>query len=661
LAAGTAVLLGAWTAAGADALRLPAVLGDHMVLQQGRPVPVWGWAEPGTEITVRFAGQAVTATAGADHGWRVTLAPLAASAEPRELRIEANDAAEPRVLKNVLVGEVWVCSGQSNMQWSVAGSNQAEAEIAAAELPGLRLFTVPNIAAPVPLADCAGAWQVCTPASVSGFSAVGFFFGRHLHRELAVPVGLINTAWGGTVAEAWTSGTALRAHLPEFAAELDKLPAQEEAIAAAKARHDADMRAFNAALEELYTREEDPAAAAARYAVPELDDAAWKTMVVPNNWETSPDFRNVDGIVWFRKTLDLPAAWAGQDLVLRPGPIDEVDVTFFNGEQVGARGNMRRHETRFWNVPREYPVPGRLVKAGRNVVAIRAMDAVGQGGLWGGAPDTMVVERADGADATRVSLAGEWRCLAEFVLPPRPADASNPNRPSVLFNAMIHPLIPFAVRGAIWYQGESNAGRAAQYRKLLPTLITDWRTRWDSGPFPFLIVQLANFMERATAPQESAWAELREAQAQTAATLPDVGLAVTIDIGEAKDIHPRNKQDVGLRLGLAAQAIAYGQTLPFSGPVYDGMTVADGKALVRFKHADGGLVAKGGPLTGFAIAGADGTFVWAQAEIRGDTVAIWADGVAEPKAVRYAWANNPACNLVNGAGLPAVPFRTDAP
>ncbi|OPZ27634.1 MAG: Glycosyl hydrolases family 2, sugar binding domain [Lentisphaerae bacterium ADurb.BinA184] len=642
-------------------LRVPAVLGDHMVLQAGLPVPVWGWAEAGAEITVSFAGQTAKATAGADGRWQVRLAAMPASAEGRELRIQSNRDAAPRVLADVLVGEVWVCSGQSNMQFGLGGANRGQEEIAAADYPRLRLFTVPNVTAPQPADDCAAGWRVCSPESAGGFSAVGYFFGRHLHRQLDVPVGLINTSWGGTVAEAWTSGPALRAELPEFAPDLDKLAVRNEETEKAMARYEEAMAAYNAALAELYAREDDPAPAAARHAGLDVDDTAWKTMNVPANWETSPDFPDLDGIVWFRKTIELPAAWAGKDVILKPGPIDEVDQTWFNGERVGGRGNMRRHETQFWNVPREYPVPGRLVRAGRNVVAVRAMDAVGQGGLWGGAPDSMVAVLADGSDATRIPLAGAWRCQAEYVLPRRPAAPNNPNYPSVLFNGMINPLIPYAVRGAIWYQGESNAGRAAQYRTLLPTLITDWRTRWDSGEFPFLIVQLANFMGRAATPQESAWAELREAQAMTVSALPKVGLAVAIDIGEANDIHPRNKQDVGLRLGLAAQALAYNQDIEYSGPVFAEMKVEAGKALLRFTHAEGGLVAKDGAPTGFAIAGADRKFVWAKAEIRGDSMAVWADEVPEPVAVRYAWADNPACNLYNQAGLPMIPFRTDRP
>ncbi len=638
-------------------LRLPAVLGDHMVLQAGLPVPVWGWAEPGAEVSVSFAGQTAKATAGADGRWEATLAAMPASAESRELRVTTNRDATPRVLADVLVGEVWVCSGQSNMQGAVGTSNRADEEIAAATHPQIRLLTVRNLTAAVPADDCVAAWRVCSPETVSGFSGVGYFFGRHVHRQLQVPVGLISTSWAGTGAEAWTSAEALREKLPEFGGDIDRLAASCETVEKANAQYKERTDAYSAALQKLYDLEDDPAAAAAKYAGIDLDETAWKTMNVPANWETSPDFKNLDGIVWFRKTVDLPEAWAGKDLMLRPGPIDEVDVTFFNGEQVGARGSMRKQDSRFWNVPREYPVPGRLVKAGKNVVAIRAFDAVSHGGLWGGPPDSMFMALTDGSDGTHVSLAGPWRCQIEYALPPPPPGP--PIRSTVLFNAMIHPLIPYAVRGAIWYQGEANVGRAAQYRTLLPTMIADWRTRWHSGEFPFLIVQLVNCMDRAASPQDSHWAELREAQAMTAHALPRVGLAVTIDIGEAKDVHPRNKQEVGTRLGLAAQAIAYGQNIEYSGPTFAGLKVEAGKAVLSFTHADGGLVARDGVPTGFAVAGADRKFVWAHADIRGDSVVVWADGVAEPVAVRYAWADNPACNLYNHAGLPMVPFRTD--
>ena len=645
-------------------VKLASVIGDNMVLQQGIPAPIWGWAEAGETVTVRFMGQAKTATADQDGRWMVRLDPLTVlpDGRGRMMRIEGNNRL---VLRNILIGEVWICSGQSNMQFATISSDNGKEEAAAADFPTMRLFTVPDITAPVPVETCAGSWAVCTPETAAGFSAVGFFFGRKLNQDLKVPVGLINTSWGGTVAEAWTSAPALRAKLPEFNAELDKLAGPQADYQKAMADFQAKMNDFNASVNKLYDLEED-LKTGAKYAAPDLDDHAWKTMDLPGNWETKglPD---LDGIVVYRKTLDIPAAWAGKEIILRPGPIDEVETTWFNGEQVGGAGRSRTRETQYWNQTREYRVPGKLVHAGANVVMIRVSDTNGQGGLWGAAPDTMFAELADGSDKTHLSLAGDWRYLVEFALPTRPGDPTNPNRPSVLFNAMISPLIPFGIRGAIWYQGESNAGRPDQYRTLMPTLITDWRTRWGVGDFTFLMVSLANFMARTDAPVESGWAELREAQALTAERLPHTGQALAIDIGDAKDIHPRNKQEVGRRLALAAEAMAYGQKLEYSGPVYKSMRVEGSKLVLSFTHTDGGLVAKAvddakeGVLSGFAVCGPDKKFVAATAEIHGDEVWVWSDQAPLPVAVRYAWANNPLCNLYNQAGLPAVPFRTDRP
>lgn len=663
------VTVGLASAARAE-VKLPAIFGDNMVLQRGIDLPVWGWAAPGEEVTVSFAGQTCKAKADDKGKWALKLAALEASAEGRDMVVQAPSAGKPVTLQNVLVGDVWVCSGQSNMQFSVSGAINGPKEIEAADYPAIRLFFMPNVTSIVPMDDCAGRWAVCSPKTVGGFTAVGYFFGRDLHRALGVPIGLIGTSWGGTVAEAWTSASALRAKLPEFDAALDQLPAGQEEINKAIASFKERTAAYNEALKQMYALEDDKETAARRAAVG-FDDSGWKSMKLPGNWEER-GHPTLDGIVWFRKTIDIPAAWEGKDIVLRPGPIDEVDQTWFNGEYIDGKGRMRTRATQFWNVPREYIVPGRLVKAGRNVIAIRVFDALGQGGLWGGPADKMVVELKGGAEALgdeidkriplTLPLAGDWKYDIELALPVRPGDPNNPNRPSVLFNAMINPIIPFGIKGAIWYQGESNASRAQQYRTLLPTMITDWRTRWGQGDFTFLIVQLANFMPRESAPADTAWAQLREAQAMTAAALPKTGLALAIDIGDAKDIHPKNKQEVGRRLALAARAIAYGEKIPYSGPVYKSMEVVDGKAVITFDHADQGLVAKGGPpLTGFAIAGEDGKFVWAKAEIKGDTVVVWSDAVAKPVAVRYAWGNNPECNLYNGADLPAVPFRTNEP
>ena len=481
-------------------VRLPSVLGDGMVLQRDMPAPIWGTASPGEKVSVAVAGQEVSTTAGDDGRWLVKLPPLKAGG-PFEMTVAGRNTI---TRKDILVGEVWICSGQSNMVWWVRASANAEQEAAAANYPQIRLFTVKAVTASQPRPDTEGTWQPCSPKTVPDFSAVAYFFGRHLHKELGVPVGLINTAWGGTPAESWMSRAAMESD-PEFRPILDR---------------------------------------------------------------------------WSRQVADSAAA-------------------------------MRDYAQKV----------------------------------------TQWVEDVQKADAA-------GRPLPAAPQPPNDA-RSSPHRPSVLFNAMIHPLIPFAIRGAIWYQGESNAGRAYQYRKLFPAMIQDWRRAWGQGDFPFLYVQLANFMKAQDQPGVSAWAELREAQTMTLA-LPNTAMAVTIDVGDAADIHPKNKQDVGKRLALAALARAYGRDIPYSGPLYQSMKVEGDSVRLRFQHVDGGLVAQGGePLRGFAIAGDDRNFVWADAKIDGNTIVVRSDKVARPVAVRYAWADNPVCNLFNKAGLPASPFRTD--
>lgn len=651
-----AALIG-WSGAASANVKLPSIIGDHMVIQQGMPAPIWGKADPGEKVTVTFAGQTKETVADTNGHWMVRLKALKATKNQvgQTMVITGKNTI---TLKDVLIGETWICSGQSNMQFQLSGSINSRDEIASANFPMIRLFTVPNQTSDSPLDDCPGQWVVCSPATASGFSAVGFFFGRHLFQTLKQPVGLINTSWGGTIAETWVSGEALAKNLPEFKPEIEKMNKGRDAFDQTVTEYQKKMTEYNVAITTFYDLEEN-LTNAVKTASPDFDDSAWKTMILPGSWETHglPD---LDGMVWFRKTIDVPAAWAGKELVLRPGPIDEVDVAWFNGVQVGASGNSRTQNVRFWDQPREYHCPGHLVKAGKNVIAFRVSDANGQGGLWGDKADTMRVNLADGSDKTSLKLAGDWRYFVEFRLPPFPVNPSNPNRPTVLFNAMINPLIPFAMRGAIWYQGESNVGRAKQYQTLLPTLITDWRTRFG-GDFTFLIVQLANYMARTDQPVESAWAELREAQSLATTNLPNVGQALAIDIGDAKDIHPRNKQDVGRRLALAGEAIAYKQKIAYSGPVFKSMKVADGKAVLSFTHTDGGLKVKGDVLKGFAICGADKKLVWADAQIKGKKVIVSAQEVAQPVAVRYAWSDNPECNLVSGADLPAVPFRTDRP
>ncbi|GAB4239926.1 MAG: sialate O-acetylesterase [Acidobacteriota bacterium] len=646
------------------AVRLPALFSDHAVLQRDIPIPVWGWADPGEQVRVEFRQQVKTATAGEDGRWSIILDPEPPGG-PDTLVVQG---ANRLAVQDVLVGEVWICSGQSNMEWKVHSVRNAEKEIANADFPAIRMFTVAKKVAEQPQEDCAGDWQVTSPETVGGFSAVGYFFGRELFRNLGIPVGLIHTSWGGTPAESWTrwetleSDRDLQPILERYRRALAEYPE-------AKKRYDELVKKLQEEQGRLPLYHEDPGNQGLEqgWARPEFDDSAWKEMTLPRYWELEEGM-NIDGAVWFRRSVEIPAPWAGRELELQLGPIDDFDITYFNGVEVGRTGEETPN---YWSHPRRYRVPGELVKPGRAVIAVRAFDHFGNGG-FAGAPAEMRLFPAGENPAGAVKLAGPWRYRVEVALdpnavtgpggqglPPEPMGPGHPYSPSGLYNAMIYPLAPYGIRGAVWYQGESNTGRAHQYYKLLTALISDWRELWGLGDFPFGIVQLANYLQIAEEPQESAWAELRESQALVAKTLPNVGLAVTIDIGEADDIHPRNKQDVGLRLALWALHDVYGRAIPFSGPVYRKAEVQGNEVRISFDHADGGLVARGGPLQGFAVAGADRVFHWGEARIEGDTVIVHSPAVPHPVAVRYAWADNPVCNLYNGAGLPAVPFRTD--
>ena len=619
---------------------------DHMVLQRDLLVPIWGWAEAEEKITVTFAGQKKTATAHKDGRWVVRLDPMRANSEGQTLTVSSGIRNLQSAIRNVLIGDVWLCSGQSNMEWYMSRTKNAEQEIAAADHPNIRLFLVPRRPSLTPQDEVDAKWQVCKPETVAGFSAVAYFFGRHLNQELKVPIGLIETAWSGTRCEAWTSAEAVE-KLEDFAPAIAVL--REHNIDPARG-----ARLFRQKMQEWWQKNDLGSAEGQRWERTDFRPEGWKSMKLPQLWEAG-GLEDFDGLVWFRKEVELPEDWAGKDLTLSLGPIDDRDTTWFNGEQVG--------EMDVWNQPRSYEVPGRLVKAGRNVVAVRVVDLGGGGGIYG-EPELMWLAVAGDATGKRVPLAGEWRyreTTPKDKISPAPAPMTDgPHYPSVLFNGMLHPVIPFAIKGVSWYQGEANATRGRQYRRLLPTMIRDWRTRFGVGEFPFLIVQLANFMKVEPEPSDPPWAYLREAQLLTALNVPNCGLAVTIDLGEADDIHPRNKQDVGLRLALAARGKVYGHKIVYSGPVYRSMKVEGRKARLTFDHVGRGLVARGGgPLKGFAIASADLKFVWAEAEIDGDTVVAWSEEVETPVAVRYAWANNPICNLYNKDGLPASPFRTD--
>ncbi|HEX8147534.1 MAG TPA: sialate O-acetylesterase [Pyrinomonadaceae bacterium] len=639
------------SAAHAD-VRVPSVVGDNMVLQQGRKVRVWGWAEPGERVTVSFRGDRASATADARGRWEVFTGPHKAGG-PFELTVAGRNTL---TFRNVLVGEVWVCSGQSNMEWSLANAQDGAREAAAADYPFVHLFTVSKKTSAEPLDDVEGRWVVTTPKEAAQFSAVGFFFGRELHRRLNVPVGLIHTSWGGTPAEAWTSRGALSADptlrpiLERYDRQLADLPRLQREYAAAQAEW----------ARRYMTADSDNRGEPEGYAKPEYDATSWKRMRLPQFWESAG--LDVDGVVWFRREVEVPAAWAGKDLTLKLGAIDDFDTTYFNGGRVGSTGADTPNA---WTARRSYRVPGSLVRAGRNTLAVRVFDRMGGGGFGGG---EMSLAPAHPAAGNAVSLDGEWSYKEEAVVPSRRIDwgsqpqapgPANPNSPTVLYNAMLAPLFPYAIRGAIWYQGESNAGRAQQYRTLFPAMIRDWRAAWDIGDFPFYFVQLANWKARPVDSVDSEWAELREAQTLTMRAAPNTGMAVAIDIGDPEDIHPRNKLDVGLRLARWALADTYGVKTEKSGPLYDSYKVEGDRVRVRFTHAGGLKTRDGAAPAGFYVAGADRKFVPAEARVEKGEVVVWGKGVRAPVAVRYAWADNPAANLYNSEGLPASPFRTD--
>lgn len=626
-------------------VHLASPFGDHMVLQQGRPVPVWGTAAPGEKVTVAFAGQKASTTADANGQWRINLKKLKASSTPRELvvtSVSQKSKIETRKFTDVLVGEVWVCGGQSNMERQLglrAGQKPIvgwEAAVAAADLPLIRQFYVPLRTADTPQVTTAGAWTVCSPATAPDFSAVGFFFARDVFRARGVPVGIIHSAYGGTPAEAWTSREGLAA-FPEFIEQLDQ--AKQAGVDPVQARAE-----FLAKLNAWF-RANDPGSGDHPWSAGGLDASGWETMNLPVLWEDAghPDW---DGVAWFHKTFDLPAGWAGRDLMLHLSAIDDDDTTWVNGTEVGT--------TTLYNAQRSYRVPAAALKATGNEIAVRVLDTGGGGGIWEPHLRFELVP-VDGSSAP-MPLAGPWRVkfsvpLAGLPRPPQDLTAAKSNQPAVLYNAMIAPLVPYAIRGATFYQGENNASRAKQYRTLFPAMIADWRKQWGQGDFPFLFVQIAPFQGQPP--------EIREAQLIAWHNTKNTAMTVTIDVGDAKDIHPADKGPVGARLALAARALAYGEKLEYSGPVYLKLTVADGRAVLRFTHRGGGLVAKDGPLTGFTLAGADGVFHPATAEIVADTVVVTSPAVAAPVAVRYGWANVASGNLFNAEGLPASPFRTD--
>ncbi|MBS1745808.1 MAG: hypothetical protein JST21_06535 [Bacteroidetes bacterium] len=619
-------------------IKLPAFFSDSMVLQQNTEAPVWGWAAAGKKIIVSgsWSEKKVETIADENGKWMVKL-PTPKAGGPYNVIIQS---AVTKILHGVLIGEVWICSGQSNMEmpvngWPGAPVNNSSTEIANANYPSIRLFTVDKTIAFTPQTDVKGQWSSCSPESVASFSATAYFFGRELYNHLHIPIGLIHTSWGGTVAEAWTSEAALRT-MNDFNKELDAVNSIAKDVEAMKIKDSLNTIAWEKAIAESNKPQ---------YADDNTNDD-WKTMQLPTTWERAG--LDIDGIVWFKRFVDIPVSWTGKSLHLDLGPIDDNDVMYFNGRI--ADSTM---EDGAWAKDRHYTIAADFVKPGKNMIAVKVIDNGGGGGIYG-KPDQLKLF-ADGESDT-IMLSGDWLYKVGFVKA-QTVSSSNPNQPSVLYNGMIAPLVPYAIKGAIWYQGESNVGRAGQYEKLFPLMISDWRRLFKEPGFPFYFVQIAPYHYGGNNRDAAA---LRDAQRRTLQHLSNTGMAVTMDIGETDNIHPSDKQDVGKRLSLWALNKIYGdKNIFYSGPLYQNFEIKGNKAIVSFTQTEGGLTTFNKPLNNFELKDGDGKWKPATATIDGDKVVVMADGVSNPKGVRYAYSDDAAGSLFNGKGLPASSFTSE--
>lgn len=637
LFAGFYILL---STAGNAQLSVAKIYSDHMVLQRDATVPIWGTATPNSTININLQGTSASSVfrviADKQGKWRMVLPKLKAGGP---YSISVSDEETTIKFADIMYGDVWLCSGQSNMQWPVIRSNDADAEIASANDSLIRHFKVPRTWNLLPQDTLAGGtWETTNSETVGNFTAVGYFFAKNLREHHEVPIGLLNSSWGGSRIEPWMRAEALGYESAEQSAAQIKRSMDE-----GKANIIKKIKAYLG--DDLPAEDRGMKNDNAFWASPNYNHQAWKMLEVPGTWE-SQGYEDLDGIVWFRKEIYLTSKEISEDLELSLGSIDDGDITYWNGSVVG--------EMNQYNAIRNYTVSKDLLKEGINILTVRAYDSGGGGGFTAGC-DQIYYETEKG----KKSLCGQWHTMVGRV------DFNNTLRPNqietILYNQMIHPILDFPIKGVIWYQGESNANQegAKDYQTEFPTMIQDWRKLWQVGDFPFLWVQLANWQAVEDEPTDTGWARLREAQSMTLET-PNTAQAVIIDIGETDDIHPRNKQDVGYRLALGARKLAYEEDLIFAGPRYKSMKVEGKKVRLEFDLQGSALLAKDGELQEFAIAGADQKFYWAKAKIEGNSIVVWSKKVNNPVAVRYAWANNPIkANLYNTEGLPASPFRTD--
>jgi sialate O-acetylesterase len=614
-------------------VRMPLIFSDGMVLQRDKQIPIWGFADANESVEIHFNKQIKKTQADKNGKWTVNLNAEKAGG-PFELTIIGKNKI---TIKNVLVGEVWICSGQSNMEFQVFKTMNSEKEISSADYPMIRHFGVAQDLSGTPKDDLKqGKWEVANKENVGNFTAVGYYFARKLYSELKIPIGIINTSWGGTNVETWTSREAFE-NSSDFKAMIADVPTVDinaifETYKKSVLENLKKVQGFDVSMEN-----ED------QFKNTNFQDKNWPEIKVPSLWENQ-QIGNIDGIVWMRKTIVLTAEQAKKEAVLHLAKVDDEDKTYVNGVEVGTNN--------LWDAKRVYKIPANVLKEGTNVIAVRITDYSGGGGIYGD-PTDLKIDFKD----SNLPLDGLWKFNVIKVR----IEVSPNSYPSLLYNAMVNPLVPYAMQGVLWYQGEANVWRAAEYKKSFPLMINDWRTKFKQGNFPFYFVQLSTFDEFGGNSQKgSRWAELREAQSETL-KLPNTGMAVTTDIGNAKDIHPTNKQDIGLRLAAIAMNNLYGKKQVHSGPTYKSQTIKGNEIILTFDNIGSGLsTPNNDELKGFEIAGADKVFHSAKAIIKDNKIIVSSDKVQNPVAVHYGWADDDtAINLFNKEKFPASPFRTD--
>lgn len=621
-------------------VKLPRLISDGMVLQRDAKVKIWGWASPNEPVTVQFVKSTYKTIAKENGEWNITLPKMKAGG-PYNMQINGSNSI---TINDIMIGDVWVCSGQSNMELPMRRVTPLyESDIANSTNNYIRQFTVPqkyDFNKTHSDLDY-GSWQSANPKTVLDFSAVAYFFAKDLYDKYGVPIGLIHSSLGGSPAEAWISEETLKT-FPHYYDEAQKFK-DSSLIRQIETSDQQRIQTWYAQLDQKDLGYKD----SLKWSDPKLNTESWLTMNIPGHWANT-EIGDVNGVVWFRKKINLPQSYSGKNAKLILGRLVDADSTFVNGVFVG--------NVTYQYPPRWYDVPANLLHEGENIISVRLVNSSGKGGFVLDKPFQLII------DKDTIDLKGEWQLKLGAVMEPLASQTFIRWKPLGLYNAMLFPLLNYRIKGVIWYQGESNTApnKAMEYRKLFPTLIADWRNNWKQGEFPFLFVQLANFMEAKDQPTESLWALLRESQLKSL-SVPNTGMAVIIDIGEWNDIHPLNKKDVGKRLALVARKLAYKEkNIVYSGPIYKSMKIKGNTIELAFDNIGGGLTAKGGELKQFAIAGADKKFVWANAKIVKNRVIVWSDQIQKPVAVRYAWADNPeGANLYNKEGLPASPFRTD--